>query len=51
MLLVVSLLAFLLPGHADFGDFSGGSDFGGSDWGSSDWGSSDSDWDYSVSGS
>ena len=51
MLLVVSLLAFLLPGHADFGDFSGGSDFGGSDWSSSDWGSSDSDWDYSVSGS
>ena len=51
MLLVVSLLAFLLPGHADFGDFSGGSDFGGSDWGGSDWGSSDSDWDYSVSGS
>ena len=51
MLLVVSLLAFLLPGHAVFGDFSGGSDFGGSDWGGSDWGSSDSDWDYSVSGS
>jgi len=56
-IIVASLLlcfALLLPiqANADFGDFSGNSDFGGgfdfdtgSDWGSSDW--SSSDWDDS----
>ena len=52
VLLILGLLLCILPGHADFGDFSGGSDFGGgSDWGSSDWGSSSSDWNYSSSDS
>ena len=36
---------------ADFGDYSGGSDYGGSDSGGSDWGGSGYDFDYGGSGS
>ncbi len=47
-LLAVLMVLFCLLGHADFGDFSGGSDYGGSDYSSSDWSySSSSDWDSS----
>lgn len=48
-MLFVLLLALPGAGIADFGDFSGGSDYGGSS-GSSSWSSSDS-WDSSSSGS
>ena len=46
VLLAAVLLLSVLPGIADFGDFSGDSDYGGgSDWSSSDY-DSGSDWDY-----
>ncbi len=54
--LLILLMAFMLftvftlPGLADAGNFSGGSDYGGSDYGgSSDWGSSGSDYDWGSS--
>lgn len=40
-----------IPADADFGDFSGDSDYGGSDYSSSDYGSSSYDSDYGSSGS
>lgn len=45
------LLSFGLASHADFGGFSGDSDYGGgSDWGSSSWDDLDLDSDYSGGG-
>ena len=41
------VLLAVLPAGADFGDYSGDSDYGSS----SDWSSSDSDWDWSSSDS
>ncbi len=44
VLLIAVLITSVMPGIADFGDFSGDSDYGSD---SSDWSSShDSDWDY-----
>lgn len=50
-LLAAIMLAVSVGVSADFGGFSGDSDYGGSDWGSSDsdWGSSWSDSDYGWS--
>ena len=47
------VLLAVLPAGADFGDYSGDSDFGDSDWSSSDssWDSSDYDSDYSSDSS
>ena len=52
LLLCPLFVCIPLVSQADFGGFSGDSDFGGSDWGGSDWGSSDwdSDWGDSSSG-
>lgn len=55
LLCILLALTLILPAGADFGDFSGDTDWGSSsdsDWGSSDWGSSDYyyDSDYSSSG-
>lgn len=57
LMLALALMISPVPGIADAGGFSGGSDYGGSDWGgssSSDWGSSSSSWssddDYYYSG-
>ena len=47
--LITVLTAVLLSGLADFGDFSGSSDYGGWSSGGSDW-SSSFDWNYSGSG-
>ncbi len=49
VLLLCITMAFGVAARADFGDFSGDSDYGGgSDWGSSDWGSSGWDSDYDT---
>ena len=55
LLCVLALLLLSFPAGADFGDYSGNSDYGSSsDWSSSDsdWGSSDYSWDsdYESSG-
>ena len=45
--LCITVMTFLsLFATADFGSYSGNSDYGGSDYGSSDYGSSDYDYDY-----
>ncbi len=57
VLSAVLILSFAIPSLADFGDFSGDTDWGSSswgsssDWGSSDWGSSSYDDDWNSSGS
>ena len=52
LILVAAICIGAITAIADFGDFSGGSDYGGSDYGSSDWGSSSSsDWGSSGGGS
>ena len=48
IIFALSATILLIPkkgSYADFGDFSGDSDYGGSDWSSSDYDSSDWDWD------
>ncbi len=47
--LLVLLTLCVWPGHADFGDFSGDSDFGDSDWDWDDDDDSDSGWSWNSS--
>lgn len=55
ILMILTMILVPLGTRADFGDYSGDSDYGDSDWGDSDWGDSswddDSDYDSDYSGS
>lgn len=50
ILMILTMILVPLGTRADFGDYSGDSDYGDSDWGDSSW-DDDSDYDSDYSGS